>query len=200
MTLNTVVLGTKNPGKIREIAKLFAPLGIPLLSLSDFAEIPDILEDGQSFRENAEKKATGYATALHRWVIAEDSGICVTVLKGAPGINSARFAGENATDVENNHKLMTEMQNIPSEERAAFYICHVCVSDPSGSIRLNLKALCRGYLTEEARGTNGFGYDPYFQIAEYHRTFGELPDVVKSHISHRAKAFEKLARLIPTIA
>lgn len=193
------MLGTKNPGKIREIARLLAPHGIELLSLTDFSDVPDILEDGVTFLENAEKKAVGYATAFDRWVIAEDSGICVAALDGAPGIHAARFAGENASDDDNNRKLIVELQNTRWANRTAYYVCHACVSDPAGSIRLNVESQCHGSITEEARGTNGFGYDPYFLVAEYHRTFGELPDVVKSHISHRAKAFEKLARKLTTL-
>ncbi|WP_437225100.1 RdgB/HAM1 family non-canonical purine NTP pyrophosphatase [Planctomicrobium sp. SH661] len=192
----TVVLASRNLKKSAEIRALLEPFGIPLLSVADFAHAEEVVEDGKSFQENAEKKAAQTALALHHWAIGEDSGLQVDALKGAPGIYSARFSGEHATDDANNAKLIEELKNVPDEKRGAGYVCHVAVADPNGAIRLNVEATCRGRIGHEPRGKNGFGYDPYFQIREYHQTFGELSPLVKQHLSHRARAFE---RLIPQL-
>ena len=118
----------------------------------------------------------------------------IDALDGAPGIYSARYSGENATDEENNAKMVEELQGVPDESRGAMYVCHVAVADPVGDIRLELSGTCRGRITAQARGTNGFGYDPYFLIPEYGRTFGELTPLVKSKLGHRARAFERVIR------
>ncbi|MBI1310105.1 non-canonical purine NTP pyrophosphatase, partial [bacterium] len=143
------------------------------------------------FAGNSAKKAAETAQHLNQWVLAEDSGICVDALKGAPGVYSARFSGDDATDEKNNAKLLQELEGVPPERRGAGYTCSVAVSDPEGTIRLTQEGTCRGRIIDEPRGTNGFGYDPYFLVREYHRTFGELSPIVKSHISHRARAFER---------
>lgn len=195
-TYPIVVLASQNQKKISEIRELLAPFGIPLKSVSDFESIPDVVEDGESFRANAEKKAIEVALATEHWAIGEDSGLQVDALNGAPGIYSARFSGPNATDDENNHKLLEELQEIPDKKRGAGYVCHVAVADPSGKVQLNVEATCRGRINHEAKGANGFGYDPYFEIPEYRKTFGQFKPIVKQQISHRAKAFE---RLIPEL-
>lgn len=192
----TVVLASRNQKKSLEIQQLLAPYGIPLVSVADFPEATDVDETGSSFRENAELKASQVARQTGHWAIGEDSGLQVDALKGAPGIYSARFSGEGATDERNNQKLIDELKNVPDDRRGAGYVCHVAVAAPDGTIRLNVEATCRGRIAHEARGNNGFGYDPYFLVREYHRTFGELPTVVKQHLSHRARAFE---RLIPQL-
>jgi XTP/dITP diphosphohydrolase len=192
----TVVLASRNHKKSAEIRALLAPYGIPLISVADFPGAEDVVEDGDSFRANAEKKASQTALSLHHWAIGEDSGLRVDALNGAPGIYSARYAGDGATDAANNSRLIAELQNIPDEKRGAEYVCHIAVADPNGVIELNVEATCRGRITREPRGKNGFGYDPYFLIRESHRTFGELSPLVKRHLSHRARAFE---RLIPEL-
>jgi XTP/dITP diphosphohydrolase len=186
------VLGSRNPGKAREIAALLDPFGIDIRSLNEFPDVPDVVEDGTSFAENAAKKASETAIVLNRWVIAEDSGLAVDALDGAPGIFSARFSGESATDERNNQKLLAELADVPPEKRGAKYVCHVAVSDPSGNVKLNVERECRGRISIEARGSNGFGYDPYFLIPEYHLTFGELSPLVKKVLSHRARAMRDL--------
>lgn len=192
----TVVLASRNQKKSAEIRALLAPYGIPLLSVADFPSAQEVEEDGHTFQENAEKKASQTARALKHWAIGEDSGLQVDALGGGPGIYSARFSGPDATDDSNNALLIQKLQNIPATQRGAGYICHVAVADPDGRIRLNVEATCRGCIGEEPRGQNGFGYDPYFMIREYHRSFGELSPVVKQSLSHRARAFE---RLIPQL-
>ena len=190
----TVVLASRNRKKSAEIAGLLAPHGIEVLSVADFPEVPEVVEDGETFAENAAKKAGQTAQFLSRWVIGEDSGLMVDALDGAPGIYSARYSGPDATDQSNNRKLMDALAGVPDEKRGAGYVCNVALADPGGQIRLQVEATCRGRITTEARGTNGFGYDPLFLIREYHRTFGELSPLVKQQLSHRARAF---GRLIP---
>lgn len=191
-----MVLGSRNQKKIGEIAELFAPHGIDLVGVSQFPHVPEVVEDGDSFQANAAKKATEVARKLNRWVIAEDSGLCVDALKGAPGVDSAVYAGVHGADAANNEKLLSELASVPTEKRSAYYVCYAVLSDPSGQIRLSSEGRCGGLILREYHGDHGFGYDPLFLVREYHLTFGQLSPAVKRHISHRAKAFE---RLIPQI-
>ncbi len=191
-----VVLASRNRKKSGEIAALLAPHGIEVLCVGDLGDLPDIVEDGHTFGENAAKKASETAKLLSRWTLGEDSGLMLDALGGAPGIYSARYSGKDATDETNNAKLLAELSDVPEKKRGAQYVCNVALADPRGEIRLQIEATCRGRITTTARGTHGFGYDPYFLIPEYHRTFGELPAVVKQQLSHRARAF---ARLIPKL-
>ncbi len=193
-TSQSIVLGSRNRKKSQEIAGLLAAHGITVLSVADFPDVPDVVEDGTSFAENAAKKASEIATCLNCWVIAEDSGLAVDALDGAPGIYSARYSGDGATDDKNNEKLVQELDGVPDEKRGAHYVCNVAVTDPTGAIRLQLEATCGGRIATTPRGTNGFGYDPYFLIPEYHRTFGELSPAVKQQLGHRGRAFRQLIR------
>ncbi|TWT40730.1 Non-canonical purine NTP pyrophosphatase [Thalassoglobus neptunius] len=190
--LPTVVLASRNAKKIGEMRDLLEPYGIPLVSVSEFEDVSEVMEDGDTFQSNAEKKAREVAQATSHWAIGEDSGLRVDALNGAPGVYSARYSGPDATDELNNEKLMVELKGVTDDQRGAEYVCHVAVADPSGTVRLNIEALCRGRIAHEAHGSNGFGYDPYFQIREYHRTFGELPPIIKRQLSHRARAFNQL--------
>ena len=192
----TIVLGSRNQKKIGEIRELLAPYSIPVIGVDQFPQFGDVVEDGDSFAANAEKKARETALATNHWVIAEDSGLCVDALQGAPGIYSARYAGTQGADAANNEKLLTELAAVPTEKRTAYYVCHAVLADPTGTIRASAEGRCGGRMLHEYRGENGFGYDPLFFVPEYHQTFGELPAVVKRHVSHRAKAFE---RLLPQI-
>ena len=191
-----LIVGSRNRKKTGEIAALLAPHGIEVLCIADFPDVPDVVEDGETFADNAAKKASETARHIGQWVLAEDSGLSVDALKGAPGVYSARFSGENATDEANNEKLMAELDGVPAERRGAGYSCFVAVSDPEGTIQLTSNGTCRGRITDAPRGENGFGYDPYFLIPEYHHTFGELSPLVKQQLSHRARAFQ---RLIPQL-
>ncbi len=191
-----LVLGSRNRKKSQEIAELLAPYDIQLVSVSEFPDVPEVVEDGNTFAENAMKKASEVSQQIHKWCLAEDSGLTVDALSGAPGIYSARFSGEDATDEKNNAKLIQELEAVPIAKRGAGYVCEIALSDPSGEIRLQAKGTCRGQITEAPRGENGFGYDPYFLIPEYHRTFGELSSAVKQQLSHRSRAFH---RFIPQL-
>ncbi len=176
------------------MADLLDPLGIRLRCVADFPDVPEVVEDGLTFAANAAKKATQTALVVGHWTIGEDSGLMVDALGGQPGIYSARYSDPGATDERNNLKLQQELANVPRDRRGAGYVCSVALSDPTGVIRLTSEDRCRGRIISEPRGTNGFGYDPYFLIPEYDRTFGELSATVKQRLSHRARAF---ARFIP---
>ena len=190
----TLVIASRNAKKKAEIFALLAPYYINVQSVADYPDVPEIEEDGKTFGENAAKKATVTARVTNQWALGEDSGLMVEVLDGKPGIYSARFAGLDATDEQNNQKLIAELAKIPSENRDAKYICHVAIADPIGQVRLHIEEFCSGRIIDEARGTNGFGYDPHFQIPEYHQTFGKLGPAVKQVISHRGRAFRKLIK------
>lgn len=187
----TVVLASRNRKKTGEMSDLLRPLGIQLLCVADFPNVPEVVEDGSTFAENAAKKASQTALAVRQWTIGEDSGLMVDALNGQPGIYSARYSDPGATDERNNAKLQQELARVPPERRGAGYVCSVALSDPTGVICLTAEDRCRGRIINEPRGENGFGYDPYFLIPEYHRTFGELSSTVKQHLSHRARAFAK---------
>jgi XTP/dITP diphosphohydrolase len=191
-----IVLATRNSKKRGELQALLAPHGISVRSVADFAGVPEVIEDGATFAENAATKAREVAQFLGRWTVGEDSGLRVDALGGAPGVFSARYSGPTADDESNNAKLIHELRAVPDERRGAQYFCHVAVADPRGLVRLAVEATCRGRITREPRGANGFGYDPYFLIPEYHRTFGELSPLVKRQLGHRGRA---LARLMPQL-
>ena len=194
MLTRRIVLGTRNRKKRRELESLLAPLGVDLHTLDEFEHAVEVDETGSTFAENAQLKAVEQARALGEWVLGEDSGICVDALDGAPGIHSARFSGQDATDAANNALLLQRLADLPLPERSAHYVCHMALADPQGTIRLRSEALCRGRIVERERGDGGFGYDPLFEIVEYHRTFAELGERVKSLISHRARAMRQLVR------
>ena len=195
-----LVLGTRNRKKGHEMADLIVPNFPPdrhlarlaIVTLDDHPDLPEVVEDADTFAGNARKKAGETALALGQWVLADDSGLAVDALKGAPGVFSARYAGEPSDDEANNRKLIEALAETPDARRTAAFRCHLALADPTGTIRAESKGMCRGWITREARGPNGFGYDPYFLILEYHKTFGELGTVVKRHLSHRARAFEQI--------
>lgn len=195
-----LVLGSRNRKKCREMAELIAPpwetspvlARLVIRSVDDFAGAPEVVEDAGTFAGNACKKAVELARALSLWVIADDSGLAVDALAGAPGVFSARYAGEPADDSANNRKLLEAMSGIPDERRGAAFRCALALADPTGAVRLEVEGACRGRLTRELKGPGGFGYDPLFLIREYQKTFGELSSLVKHQLSHRARAFARL--------
>ena len=196
-----LLIGTGNRAKGRELVELLEPRGFRVQTLLDLDGDPlEIVEDGESFVANSRKKATGQARHLGRWVLADDSGIEVDALHGAPGIYSARYAGAEATAAENNAKLLAELGGLSVPGRTARYVCHVAVADPTGKIRAESEGICCGTIRFAPVGTNGFGYDPLFEIREYHRTFGELGPVVKRAISHRARALRAIVRPLVALA
>ncbi len=187
-----LVLGSGNRKKALELAALFAPIGIRLKTLADYEEALDVVEDGDTFAENAAKKAVQQARHLDQWVLAEDSGLAVDALDGAPGVYSARFSGPGATDQSNTQLLLEKLDSIPPHKRTAHYVCHMTLCDRSGTILAESESYCAGRIVLQPRGSNGFGYDPVFEVIEYHRTFGELSAAVKACLSHRARAARQL--------
>ena len=194
-----IVLGTRNKKKGREIALLIAPpwehhprlARLAARTLDEWPELPEVVEDDPTFAGNARKKASETAQALGLWAVADDSGLAVDALGGSPGVLSARYAGGHGDDDANNRLVLERMDGMPDDRRGAAFVCTLALADPSGTIRLESEGICRGRLTRELRGTGGFGYDPLFLIPEYHKTFGELSPLVKSQLSHRARAFAR---------
>jgi XTP/dITP diphosphohydrolase len=191
-----LVVGTRNPKKRAEIFEILGDLGLEIADLSRWPDAPEVIENGTTFEANARKKAVELATALHQWVLGEDSGLVVPGLNGRPGVYSARYAGKQGDDAANNARLLAELAPLPEDCRAAYYVCSVALADPEGVVQACVEGRCHGEIVRELRGNGGFGYDPLFVIPEYHRTFGELSARVKHAISHRARA---LAQLRPAL-
>ncbi|MCX8083960.1 MAG: XTP/dITP diphosphatase [Calditerrivibrio sp.] len=185
-----LLLSTKNRHKLREIKEILEPVGIVVESVYDYVNIGDIEETGSTFEENAALKAIEISKYVDEYVIADDSGISVDYLGGAPGVYSARFAGKNATDDENNNLLLNKLQDIPFEKRDAKYECVIALAK-SGRLVKTFYGDCKGYIGFEYRGENGFGYDPIF-VLEDGRHMAELSPEEKNRISHRYKALVKL--------
>jgi XTP/dITP diphosphohydrolase len=186
-----VVVATRNMGKVKEISRILKEFALDVLTLEDFPPIPIPEENGTSFKENAIKKARFFARYTHMPVIADDSGLEVDFLEKRPGVFSARYAGEDATDEENNRKLLEELKGIPHDKRGAHYVCAIALVLPSGE-EGTFEGRCDGFIGEEAKGSGGFGYDPLFYLPEYGRTMAELKLAEKNRISHRGKALAKL--------
>jgi XTP/dITP diphosphohydrolase len=189
---HVLVLGTHNRKKLSELALLLDPTVFDLRTLTDFPRPLDVAETGTSFAENAALKAIEQARHLEHWVLAEDSGLVVDALNGAPGIYSARYSGDEATDDSNNRLLLSKLDGVARAERTAHYVCHATLADPSGMIQAESEAVCRGCIRTQPAGEAGFGYDPLFEVVEYHRTFAELGEAVKSVLSHRARALRAI--------
>ena len=191
-----LLIATHNAGKLREFTKLLADLPLKLRSLADFAEIVEVEETGATFAANAELKASDYARQTGLWTFSDDSGLEVKALNGAPGVFSARYAGETATSRQRNEKVLGELRETRDAERAARFICVTALADPDGNIVHTETAFCVGRIASEARGSNGFGYDSIFIPASFEQTFGELPDAIKQQISHRARASMQMIRFL----
>jgi XTP/dITP diphosphohydrolase len=187
-----IVVGTRNPKKREEIVEILGDLGIDFTDLARWPDAPEVVEDGTAFEANAQKKATELARALGQWVLAEDSGLVVPAFGGRPGVYSARYAGRQGDDEANNDRLLAELAPLPDDRRAAYYVCTAVLADPQAKVHAVTEGRCHGIITNQRRGTGGFGYDPLFLIPEYHRTFGELSPRVKHALSHRARALERL--------
>ncbi len=191
-----LVIATKNKNKFFEFQDILKDLNIEILSLENFGAIPSAVEDGETFEENAYKKALHTAKILGIPALADDSGLAVDVLSGRPGVFSARYAGENASDDENCAKLLFELSG--EVNRRAYFHCVLSLAVPSGPA-LTYAASCPGTITHEKRGNNGFGYDPLFLFEEYGKTFAELTMAEKSTISHRGKALAELRKELRSV-
>ena len=184
-----LVIATRNKGKTKEIKDLFKDFPVDIKNIDDFGPIPHLEEDGDTFDENAYKKASFAARILGFPALADDSGLTVEALKGAPGIHSARYAGENATDEQRYLKLLSEMEGVPN--RKAAFECVISIAVPTGPA-LTYEARCEGLITEVPAGSSGFGYDPVFYYPPYKKTFAELTRQEKNRVSHRGKALAEL--------
>jgi len=184
-----LVIATRNKGKTSEIKSLLSGFPVIIRNLDDFGPIPEVKEDGETFDDNAYKKARFAAKILGFPALADDSGLVVEALDGAPGVHSARYAGENATDEERCLKLLNEMKG--KTNRTAAFECVISIAVPSGAA-LTYEARCEGLIAENLRGANGFGYDPIFLYPPFKKTFAELTQEEKNRISHRGKAFKEL--------
>jgi len=182
-----LLVATNNPGKVREYADLLDGLGLELLGLAGIGLGNGVDETGQTFVENAQLKAQAYCRASRLLTLADDSGLEVEALGGAPGVHSARYAGPMASDADRIRKLLTALCSVPAEQRAARFRCVIALAWPDGRLE-TFEGQCEGVIAFEPQGTNGFGFDPIFYLPELGCTMAELPTEVKNRISHRARA------------
>jgi len=192
-----LVVATRNKKKLTEIRDLLADLDFSILSIEDFPDIPEIEEDGDTFEENARKKAVQVAQITERLTLADDSGLEIDYLKGEPGVRSARFAGENATDEDRNRKVLNLLKGVPKRERTARFRCAIAIASSDGQVEI-VSGTREGEIGPEPRGSAGFGYDPIFIVPAYGKTFAELGQEKKNQISHRAIALKKAKNLLRT--
>jgi XTP/dITP diphosphohydrolase len=192
-----IAAATKNAGKIKEIEKITKQYGMTVVSRDDAGVDPDleIEENGSTFAENSLIKAKAVAELCGMPAVADDSGLMVDALQGAPGVRSARFAGEHGNDAKNNEKLLALMEDVPDEKRGAKFVCAVTLVFPDGKV-ISAEGECRGRIAREPKGSGGFGYDPLFVPDGYDKTFAELGADVKNKISHRSRALMRLAGLL----
>ncbi|MDT4954296.1 MAG: XTP/dITP diphosphohydrolase [Acidobacteriota bacterium] len=183
-----LLIATGNKGKIVELRSLLEPLSLRLRSLAEFQEIAEVAETGASFAENAILKARGYATQTQLWTLADDSGLEVAALDGAPGVYSARYGGEGLSDADRTQRLLEKLSQVGSANRHARFVCVIAIADPGGEVANVSTGICEGRIAFTPRGTNGFGYDPVFVPEGYEQSFGELTTEIKEKISHRARA------------
>ena len=193
--MKKLVVATRNPHKVRELSELLAGEGVELVSLADFPGAPAVAETGEDFRENAVSKALAAARHTGLTALADDSGLEVDALDGAPGVRSARFAGPEATDAANNRKLLELLAGVPREGRRARFRCVLALADPDGTVE-TVEGRCEGRIAEAPRGQGGFGYDPLFEEPQTGLTFAEMDSRTKHRYSHRARAAEALKPLL----
>lgn len=195
-----LVIASKNIHKIREFKAILNQLisNIDLLSLIDFPNYIPPVETGATFEENAILKATHAANILKKWTISDDSGLVVPALNGEPGVFSARYAGNNATDADNRKKLISKIEELDEKERYAYSKCCVALASPENLIKC-VSATCEGRVISQERGGEGFGYDPMFVKHDYNKTYAELTESIKNKISHRRKAIDKIMTTLESV-
>lgn len=190
-----LIVATKNKKKLKEIRKILKGLDLKISSLLDLKNIPRIIENGKTFKDNAAKKALKISCFTKKLTLGEDSGLCVDALGGKPGIYSSRFSGKNKSDAKNNEKLIRLLKNYPVKKRGAHYVCAVAIAGGDGLLGL-VEGRCYGYIGFKLKGRYGFGYDPLFVIQKYKKTFGQLGPKIKHRISHRYKALKKARQIL----
>jgi len=196
----TLVMASRNPGKIRELEALLPDSGVKLLSLADFPGLPEIPEEGDTFADNAAAKALEVARLTGHPALADDSGLMVDALNGSPGVFSARYAQDRTaprapTDADNWGKLLDELNNVPWNERGAHFVCELALATPDGRL-LTARGECAGVIALSPQGDTGFGYDPVFWVPEYGATMAQLGPEIKNKISHRARALAAFKTLL----
>jgi XTP/dITP diphosphohydrolase len=195
-----VLFASSNPHKVAEVKAVLEPFGWEVMGLDALGELPEPTEDGDSFAANARIKAQGYARATGRFCLADDSGLVVDALGGAPGIHSARYAGapgsRGARDRANNEKLLGELERVRAERRTARFVCALCLAGPDGTIVAETSGSCEGVIGDEPRGDNGFGYDPLLYLPDRGLTVAELSAEEKNARSHRGAAVRAMAELL----
>jgi len=203
MAAFTLVMATRNAGKVRELAQLLGDLDVQLLSLNDFPELPEIPEEGATFADNAAAKARAVARLTGLPALADDSGLEVAALGGRPGVFSARYAqdrtgGKTPTDEENWRKLLDELRDVPPDKRQARFVCEIALAFPHGRL-VTTRGELVGAIAQEPRGSQGFGYDPVFWLPDYQATVAELDPAVKNRLSHRGRALQKLKEILARV-
>lgn len=193
--MKEVIIATKNAGKAKEFEHIFSQYNITVKSLLDFEEIEDIVEDGETFEENALIKARAIAKQFNQVVIADDSGLEVDALNGRPGVYSARYAGEGRDDQANIEKVLSELEGVPAENRGARFVCALALVTPEGEESV-VRGTCEGQILTECLGNEGFGYDPIFYLPKLEKTMAQIPKSQKNVLSHRADAFAKLQTIL----
>ena len=196
--MKEVIIATNNAGKGKDFEALFKPLGVKVLTLNDIEEVIDVEETGDTFEENAILKAETVAKLLGKIVIADDSGLEIDALDGAPGVYSARYAGPDSTDDKNIEKALGALQAVPDDKRTARFRCVLAIAGP-GIETETYSGSCEGVILRERQGTNGFGYDPIFNLPEKGQSMAELSPTEKSEISHRGAALAKLKVKLPQL-
>ncbi|MDD5101455.1 MAG: XTP/dITP diphosphatase [Endomicrobiaceae bacterium] len=190
MKIDEIILATGNKHKVLEIKDILKDLSIKIKPMTEFDNYPEVVEDGNTLEENAIKKAVEVAKFFNKWAIADDTGLEVDYLNGAPGVYSSRYAGEDCSYDDNNQKLLKALIDVPLEKRKAKFRCVIALSDPKGNIFVLSDGEINGLISQDLSGTKGFGYDPIFFVKEYNKTFAELGDGIKNEISHRALALK----------
>lgn len=190
-----LLLATENEGKIREIKQMLKGLRLKILLLKDFPNLPGLNEKGTTYRENAIYKARAFSKLTGKLTLADDSGLEVVALGGKPGVYSAHFAGEGASDEENNCQLLKLLGELPLSQRKAHFRCVIALVSPPGQIEV-AEGECSGLIGFKPQGRFGFGYDPLFIIPEYNRTFGQLSLSLKNRLSHRSQALKKVRKIL----
>jgi len=190
-----ILIATRNPGKVREIQAKLCDLPVSWLSLDAFPAIPDAVEDAETFEENAARKAVHYSVGCRVWTLADDSGLEVDALHGAPGVYSARYASTAGDAAVNNLKLIDALRGVPQDQRTARFRCAVAVADGQ-RILATAQGAVEGLIVDVPRGHHGFGYDPHFLLPQFGKTAAELPLELKNQVSHRARA---LTALLPKL-
>jgi XTP/dITP diphosphohydrolase len=193
-----LIIATKNKHKLREIGAMLAGMPVNVIGLDRYPQIPETVEDGNTFEDNALKKAREVFAHTRTWTLADDSGLEVKALNGAPGVYSARYAGEGASYEAICKKLLREMQDVPLEKRTARFNCTMALIEPSGKEHIVI-GYCKGHIGLEMRGSRGFGYDPVFVYDDMAKTLAEMSPEEKNAISHRGQAVKKVRELIKTL-